>query len=62
MRVMYTFPRYQKRGSFRRIKVYLPDVSPVCIVPMSEFRVSAAVLGFFYNDIKTSVIREEADV
>ena len=41
-----SFPRYQKRGSFSRIKVYYQLSAQWCIVPKSELRVSAAVLGF----------------
>ena len=33
VRFRYSFPRYQKRGSFSRIKVYLPIVNPVVYCP-----------------------------
>ena len=52
-----SFPRYQNRGSFSRIEVYFPIVSPVV-----RIKSECCCVRVFYNNIETSVISEEADV
>ena len=46
VRFRYSFPRYQKRGSFIGLKSTNQLSAQWCIVPRSELRLSAAVLGF----------------
>ena len=62
MRFGYSFPRYQKRGSFSRITVYEPSVRPVMYCPEVRIKSECCCVRIFYNNVETSVIREEADI